>query len=274
MTTRTRRFGACAAAIGIVAVAGPAGVASAGAPVITMSGSTSVYPLAGLLAKEYIKEGHKGKVKFKIAQGGSDVGISDVAAGRVTIGNSSRDPKPSDPTGIVFNKIARDAICLITNKKNAITTLSQDTIQSIFSGDVRDWSQVPGASQKGTIDLIGRTAASGTQDAFQKIFMGDKTITSSIAAKQSNGQVQQAVESDPGAIGYVSLDFVSGVNAAGYQGVACNLRNAKSGAYGGVRNFWMVTRGRPTGAAKSFISWIQTNARAQAIVAGDWVPLH
>jgi phosphate transport system substrate-binding protein len=237
-----------------------------------MSGSTSVAPLATLLAKAYVKS-HPGKVKFKLAQGGSDVGIADVAAGRVTIGNSSRDPKAGDPNGIFFNKIARDAICLVTNPKNQLANLSQATIQGIFSGTIRDWSQVPGATATGTIDLVGRTAASGTQDAFQKIFMGSKTVTSSIAAKASNGLVQQAVQSDPNAIGYVSLDFVNGTNVAGYNGVACNLRNAKSGEYGGVRNFWMVTRGRATGVVAAFISWVQNNAAAQKIVGKHWVPL-
>jgi phosphate transport system substrate-binding protein len=270
MTTRLRRLGVCAAAVGVFAAVVP-GTASA-TPVITMSGSTSVAPLATLLAKAYVKS-HPGKVKFKLAQGGSDVGVADVAAGRVTIGNSSRDPKSSDPGGIFFNKIARDAICLITNTKNPVANLSQDTIQGIFSGDIRDWSQVPGATATGTIDLFGRTAASGTQDAFQKIFMGSKSVSSSIAAKASNGLVQQAVQSDPNGIGYVSLDFVGGVSPAGYNGVACNLRNAKSGEYGGVRNFWMVTRGRATGVVQKFIAWVQNSAKAQAIVGKHWVPL-
>ncbi|WP_445151695.1 phosphate ABC transporter substrate-binding protein [Baekduia sp. Peel2402] len=270
MTTRLRRLGVCAAAVGVSAAVVP-GAAQA-TPVITMSGSTSVAPLATLLAKAYVKS-HPGKVKFKLAQGGSDVGIADVAAGRVTIGNSSRDPKAGDPNGIFFNKIARDAICLVTNPKNTLANLSQATIQGIFSGSIRDWSQVPGATATGTIDLVGRTAASGTQDAFQKIFMGSKTVTTSIAAKASNGLVQQAVQSDPNAIGYVSLDFVSGTNISGYNGVACNLRNAKSGEYGGVRNFWMVTRGRATGVVANFISWVQNSAAAQKIAGKHWVPL-
>jgi phosphate transport system substrate-binding protein len=270
MTTRLRRLGVCAAAAGVLAAVVP-GTASA-TPVITMSGSTSVAPLATLLAKAYVKS-HPGKVKFKLAQGGSDVGVADVAAGRVTIGNSSRDPKSSDPGGIFFNKIARDAICLVTNPGNPLANLSQDTIQAIFAGDIRNWEDVPGAGITGSIDLVGRTAASGTQDAFQKIFMGSKTVTSSIAAKASNGLVQQAVQTDKNAIGYVSLDFVGGVNPAGYNGVACNLRNAKSGEYGGVRNFWMVTRGRATGVVQAFIAWVQNNQKAQAIVAKHWVPL-
>jgi phosphate transport system substrate-binding protein len=270
MTTRLRRLGVCAAAVGVLAAVVP-GTASA-TPVITMSGSTSVAPLATLLAKSYVKS-HPKKVKFKLAQGGSDVGVADVAAGRVTIGMSSRDPKSSDAGGIFFNKVARDAICLATNPGNPLQNLSQDTIQAIFAGDIRNWEDVPGATITGSIDLVGRTAASGTQDAFQKIFMGSKSVTSSIAAKASNGLVQQAVQTNKNAIGYVSLDFIGGVTPAGYNGVACNLRNAKSGEYGGVRNFWMVTRGRATGVVSAFISWVQNSPKAQAIVGKHWVPL-
>jgi phosphate transport system substrate-binding protein len=268
MTRRTRRFGVALAAVAVTAAVPAAASADT---VITMSGSTSVAPLATLLAKQYVKT-HKG-VKFKLAQGGSDVGIADVGAGRVTIGNSSRDPKSTDPGGIFFNKVAKDAICVATNTSNPISDLSQETIQGIFSGKITSWSDVPGAKATGPINLVVRTAASGTQDAFQKIFMGSNTVASSASQKASNGLVQQSIKSDPNAVGYVSLDFVNGLNAAGYKGVACNLRNAKSGEYGGVRNFWMATRGRATGATASFIHWVQTNPTAQKIASTHWVPL-
>jgi phosphate transport system substrate-binding protein len=267
-----RRLGACAAAVAILGAAIPA-TASA-VPVITMSGSTSVAPLARLLAKGFIADRHlKNKIKFKLAQGGSDVGVADAAAGRVSIGNSSRDPKDSDSGGIVFNKIAKDAICLVTNKDNAIGNLTQDQIQAIYSGATRNWEEVDGAKVTGPINLVGRTAASGTQDAFQKIFMGSKSVSSTLAAKASNGLVQQTVQSDKNAIGYVSLDFIAGTNAAAYAGVACNLANAKSGQYGGVRSFYMVTRGDPRGAVRNFILWIQKNPKAAKIIGTHWVPL-
>jgi phosphate transport system substrate-binding protein len=269
MSRRIRLLGVTAV---VAAVAGAAIPASASAiPVITMSGSTSVAPLASLLAREYLKL-YPNRVKFRLAQGGSDVGVADVAAGRVSIGNSSRDPKSSD-TGVFFNKIARDAICLVTNPANPIANLSQAQIQGIFSGDVRNWEDVPGSGTTGSIDLVVRTPASGTQDAFQKIFMGSKSVSGSAAAKASNGLVQQAVQSDKNAIGYVSLDFVAGTHPSGYEGVACTLRNAKSGEYGGVRNFWMVTRGRAKGAVQKFIYWVQNSSKAQAIVGKHWVPL-
>jgi len=237
-----------------------------------MSGSTSVAPLAAKLARGYL-QAFPGSVTFRLAQGGSNIGVADVARGRVSIGNSSRDPQASDPGGLVFNKIARDAICIATHPSNRIANISQETVQAIFSGQVRDWSQVPGSSASGTIDVVIRTAASGTHDAFQKIFMGSVKTTSSAAQKASNGLVAAAIRSDPNAIGYVSLAFTKGLNDAQYKGVACTLRNAKSGQYEGTRNFWMVTRGIAQGVVRKFIRWIQTSRAATRIVATGWVPL-
>jgi phosphate transport system substrate-binding protein len=243
-------------------------------PVITMSGSTSVAPLAVKLIKGYLHKYPK-RAQFKLAQGGSDIGVADAAAGRVSIGNSSRDAKPSDPGGLVFNKIARDAICLATSTKNRLPNLSQAQVQDIFSGKVRDWGQVPGATVSGPIDLVVRTPASGTQDAFQKLFMGTSKVFSSAAAKASNGLVASAVKTDDQAIGYLSYAFTRGLNDTSYQGVACNLRTAKAGQYPGSRNFWMVTRGTPSkrGAVGRFIRWIQSNKKAQKIISQEWVPL-
>ena len=103
------------------------------------------------------------------------------------------------------------AICIATNNSNPIGDLSQDQIQAIFSGRVRSWSQVPGATATGPIDLIVRSPASGTQDAFQNIFMGQSLrIAPSASQKASNGLVQQSIRSNKNAIGYVDFNFTAG----------------------------------------------------------------
>jgi len=259
-----------AAVVASVALAVPA--AAIAKPTITMSGSTSVAPLAALLAKKYISACN-GCVSFKLLQGGSDVGISDVASGRVTIGNSSRDPKPSDPGGLVFNKIAHDAVCIVTNRSNPLPGIDQAGVQAIFGGSVRTWSSVPGSSASGTIDTFTRSPASGTQDAFQKIFLGSTKVFSGSSQKASNGLIQQSVKADPNGIGYVSLSFSDGLHAVPYKGVACTERNAKSGQYGGQRNMYMVTRGPAKGAAKAWIKWITKSAAAAAVINTEWVSL-
>lgn len=271
------RLSLTGAAIAATVAAAAVPASASAATTITMSGSTSVAPLARLLAKQYVKEpGIKGKVKFKLLEGGSDVGINDVSRGRVTIGNSSRDPQPSDPGGLSFNRIARDGVCIVTHPDNPIGNLSQEQVQQIFTGRVRSWSQIPGAKATGTIDLVVRTQASGTQDAFQNIFMGGPDgprVATSASQKASNGLVQSAVRANKSAIGYVDFKFTAGTSVAAYKGVACSLRNAKAGTYPGTRSFWMVTRGNPAGPTAKFIKWIRQNPRAKSIVGSNWVPV-
>ncbi len=243
--------------------------------IITISGSTSVFPLETQLARAWIKTKKGKKYGFRILQGGSNVGISDVSRGRVSIGASSRDPAAGDPGGLVFTKIARDAICMITNNGNPLGNITSATIKNIFVGPTfTNWTQVPGAPISGSIDPIGRAPTSGTHDAFRNIFLGGTNQGSFVAAKASNGLVQQGVQSDPRGIGYVSLAFTSGVHVIQYNGVDCTLRNAASFQYGGVRSFYFVTRGAPVGGVKKFIGWVLGNKKANNIIGSDWVPLH
>ena len=97
-------------------------------------------------------------------------------------------------------------------------------------------------------------------------------VAPSASQKATNGLVQTAVSGDPQTIGYVDFKFTEGTHAVPYKGVACNLRNAKSGQYPGVRNFWFVTLGQPKGEVKKFIDFARSPAIQGSIVAKDYVP--
>jgi phosphate transport system substrate-binding protein len=247
---------------------------AAAKPTITMSGSTSIYPLMTTLVPAFLKE--KGSIAtIKVYQGGSDVGVADASYGRVTIGMSSRDERGADPHGMTWNKIARDAICLVTNKSNPIRNLSQSQVNGLYTGSIVSWKNITGATLTTSVSLLTRTVASGTQDMFEKLFLGfGQHVTSRAAAKATNGLVQQSVKSNKNAIGYVSLGYTAGTNIVGYEGYACTLSNAKSGQYPAVRNFWLVTRGSPEGVVATFINWAQNSASAQRLVAKGYVPLN
>lgn len=249
--------------------------AAAMASRLIIGGSTSVLPLAQKLASAY----HKAYPNIPAPQiegGQSDIGIAGVASGRFNIGDSSRDPLPTDPEGLVFTKIARDGVCMITNSSNPLSNLSQEEVEGIFTGRIRDWSEVEGAKVTGPIDLFDRDGASGTQDAFQHIFLGETLqVSPSATAEASNGLERSSVSSDKQAIGFVSFAFTSGVHTVDYEGVACNLRNAKSGQYAGVRNFWMVTKGAPKGETLKFIKWVTSgNQITKKIISSSWITIH
>ncbi len=191
---RIRRLSAALTLSGVIGILAP--VAALAASVITISGATASAPLVTLLAQKYVKT-HPHKVKFKIAQGGANVGIADVAAGRVSMADVSRDPLPSDPPGLNFYPIAKYFVCVVTNKSNPLANLTQAQAQAIFTGKVREWSQVPGASAHGTIDLISRTSAAGVLTTFQQLLLGNKTVSSIAAQEPSEGLLQQKVQERP-----------------------------------------------------------------------------
>jgi phosphate transport system substrate-binding protein len=251
--------------------------ATASAKRLIIGGSTSILPLAQKLATAY----HKAYPKIpapKVGGGQSDIGIKGAASGEFDIGDSSRNPiKEVDPKGLQFTKIAQDGICIITSPQNPLANLQQQTVEQIFTGTIRDWSQVPGAHVTGAIDLFDRDGASGTQDAFQHIFLGENLkISPSATEEESNGLEQVHVEKDEHAIGFVSFAYTSGVNAVGYNHIPCTLHNAKTGQYGGVRNFWMVTKGKPKGEALKFLAWVTKphNKTVEAIVNSSWIAVY
>ncbi len=268
---RIRRLSVAVAVAGVLGVAAPA--AANAATTITISGATASYPLVNLLAQKYVKL-HPGKVKFKIAQGGSQVGINDVTAGRVSIADVSRDPAGGEP-GLVYYPIAKYGICVITNKSDALANLSTAQLINIFTGKTRSWSGIPGATATGTIDLISRTSVAGVLTSFQTLLLENKKVASVAQEQSSEGLLRQAVESDPNAIGFASnyQSDKGGVNAVSINSVACNRSTVTSGAYPGVARFYEVTKGRATGAASAFIGWIRNSSAAAKIISTQWVPV-
>jgi phosphate transport system substrate-binding protein len=241
---------------------------------ISTSGATASFPLIELLAAKY-RQVNKGKINFKLAQGGATVGIQDAAAGKVSIGESSRPPAATDPTGLVFYPFAEYFVCVVTNPSNPISNLTAAQVQQIFTGKVRDWSQVSGATATGPIDVYSRTSVAGVLTTFQNTLLAAAKVSSVATQEASEGLMQNAIKKDASGIGFLSDYFAlaKGINAVGYNGTACSVANVVSGAYPGSSDFYAVTRGDAKGAAAKFIKWTQTSAAAKTIIETSWIPL-
>jgi phosphate transport system substrate-binding protein len=268
---RIRRLSIALAAAGVLGVAAPA--AANATSLITISGATSSYPLVALLAAKYVKL-HPHKIRFKIAQGGTGVGIADVKAGSVTIADVASEPSSAD-AGLDFYPIAKYAICVVTNKANTISNLTGKQVTAIFTGKTKAWSEVPGATATGPIEVFSRTSVAGVLTSFKSLLLEGKSVESSATEESTEGLMKQQVESHPSAIGFLSNYNADrgGLNSLEYNGVACNKETAASGQYAGVAVFFEVTKGPATGAAGTFINWIDKSPAAKKIIASEWVPV-
>jgi phosphate transport system substrate-binding protein len=267
---RSRRL--IAALVLSVALAAPA--LALAATRISISGATASFPLIELLTSKYTQLKH-GKVTFKLSQGGASVGISEASLGKVSIGDSSRPPASTDPTGLVFYPIAKYFVCVVTNPANPIANLTAAQVAQIFTGKVRDWKQVSGSTATGPIDVYSRTSVAGVLTTFQNTLLGGAKVSSVASQQASEGLMQNAVKKDPNAIGFLSDYFAlaKGVNPVGYNGTGCSVANVVAGTYPGVSDFYEVTKGPAKSAVEAFIYWIQSSPTAKKIIQSNWIPL-
>jgi len=272
MNAIRRRLSVALAVTGVLGVAAPA--AANATALVTISGATSSYPLVSLLAAKYVKL-HPHKIRFKITQGGTTVGLNDVKAGHVTIADVAQEPTSAD-AGLDFYPIAKYAICVVTNKSNPVSNLTAAQITSIFTGKTKEWSSaLSGATATGPINVFTRTSVAGVLTSFKSLLLEGKSVGSSATEEATEGLMRQAVESAPTGIGFLSNYQANkgGLNVASVGGVACNQTTAASGQYPGVSVFFEVTKGPATGGAAAFINWIDKSAPAKKIIESQWVPV-
>jgi phosphate transport system substrate-binding protein len=239
---------------------------------IKVSGSTTVLPVAQKAAEAYMATHPNADIQ--ISGGGSGVGIQQIGEKTVDIGMSSRDLKATENAkypDLVKHIVAKDGIAIVVHPKNEIKGIQAATVADIYTGKITLWTQVPGAHLPGTntqIVVIGRDSASGTREFFDThpngILKGTPP-TKSMLEKNSNGAVAQTITQTPGAIGYVSIGFVTGdVKAVpvwyndSSTAVAPTRDNVLSGAYPINRDLFMFTNGQPSGLAADFIGFIRS----------------
>src|SRR4030067_958235 len=101
---------------------------------ITVAGSPSLEPFAGMLAEEYMSRHPHSHIY--VQGGGSTAGIEAVRTHAANIGTSSRSLLP-DEKDLYAITVAKDAIAIIVNPKNAIRDLSLDQVRQVFSGKIK-----------------------------------------------------------------------------------------------------------------------------------------
>jgi len=221
---------------------------------ITIAGSTSVEPFAGLLAEEYMI--HHPQCHIYVQGGGSTAGIEAVRSHAAHIGMSSRSLMGREKS-LHTVIIAKDAIAIIVNPKNPIQDLSLVKVRDVFSGKIGNWKEL--GRHDHPIVLVTREEGSGTREAFQKLVMGEEEISLEALVQDSNGAIRQVVAGDPNAVGYISLGLVNEkVRSLNISGVEPSVKNIESGRYHLVRPFLFIFNSEPAGEAKAFLDFVMS----------------
>ena len=258
--------------------------ASAATETLTLTGSTTVLPIAQAVADAYM-QAHP-EANIQVSGGGSGVGIQAIINQKVDIGMSSADvsaaQKAQDSTMNIIT-IAHDGIAIIVNPANTIQDISLAQVKQIYNGSVTSWSSIPGAgvaNSNNQIVVVGRDSYSGTRTYFDQVVMMNTNDTMSMHEDNSNGAVLQEVAQTPNAIGYISIGYLDNtvkalpILTANGHVITPSVATVKDKTYPIHRDLYMITNGKPTGLANDYINFLLSPAGQQIVVAQGYVALN
>ena len=250
---------------------GPGPNAPAGAT-LENKGSDTMVNLALEWAEAY--QNLHPEVRISVTGGGSGTGLAGLIQGTVDLANASRQIKPEEVAEAEANGIeptefvvARDAIAVIVHPSNPVGELTLAQISAIYSGEIRNWSEVSGEDRP--IVRLSRETNSGTHVYFlEAVLRGgdseDKTLFSSdtLLLPSSEGIINE-VRQNPNAIGYDGLGYVThdvkliAVAAAeGEDAFLPSSATVSSRQYPIARDLYMYTPGAAEGLVAEYLEWI------------------
>ncbi len=242
--------------------------ATAGAQTISIKGSDTLGAKLVPQLSEKFRAKNPG-VKFEIAAEGSSTAFPALANGTAQIGMSSRKAKPDEITaartkGIKLNEIeaCHDMIVVLVNKSNPVKKLTKDQVAKIFTGAVKDWSEVGGAP--GPISIYTRNTASGTYKDWQSLAMGGKNYAKNSQKLAGNEQIAEEVSRNKNGIGYVGLAYAgkNGTQPVTIDGVEPVAANARKYAY--ARACYLYVPESADAMTKAFVEFA-TSSEGQKI---------
>jgi len=241
---------------------------------LLITGSSTMAPLVAAIAKRF--QTFHPKVEIEVNPGGFGHGLTDVLEERSDIGMVSRAlPKNSD--GLFGFPIARDGICLIVERDNSVTALSNRQIREIYTGRTTNWQKVGGRDRP--ITVITRPEDRTPFKLFAEYFRLEAAQIKAQLAGGDNPAVLAAMAGQPDAIAILSVGEAIRRSAEGtpikllpLDGVAATIRTVRTGEFPLSRSLNLVTKGFPTGVKMAFIEFALSSQIIDIVKDYNFVP--
>lgn len=260
-----------------------------GKKAVQIKGSDTMVNLGQAWSEDFMKANPA--ISIAVTGGGSGTGIAALIGGTTDITQASRNMEPKeiaqakkrgiDPKEI---HVANDGITLVVNPANPVSKLTRQQLSDIYTGKIKNWKEVSGHDLK--IVALSRERNSGTHVFFLEhvVKMGDpknkNEFAPSILMMPSSQAIIEEVNSNPSAIGYVGLGYLTPkekalavANSKGSAYVVPSVRSVLSKQYPISRSLLFYTNGEPSGEVKPFVDYVLSPAGQKIVLKMDFVPV-
>ncbi|AHJ14374.1 phosphate ABC transporter substrate-binding protein [Sulfurospirillum multivorans] len=227
-------------------------------------------------AKEFSK--NYGHTFSRIENPGSGQGVDALLKEETELAGISRAIETKERAlGLRFFIIGYDAIGVVVHKNNPVKNLSMEQLKDIFSGKIKNWSEVGGDNAPIVVVIETLADKRATQIVFTEIVFDTKVLvgTYSKDAIEVDAPIDEVnyVKNHPNAITAASMVFVKNtpeVQALSINDVEAIDKNIADGSYPISRPLVLVTKENLSTALVQFLNYVYTK-EAQAIVAKTFV---
>lgn len=199
----------------VVACAGGRDTASS---VITVDGSSTVFPITEAVAEEFQRANPGTRVTVGLS--GTGGGFQKFCRDETHVSNASRPVRPSEAeacakAGIEYVElpVAYDGLAVVVNQQNTwVTSMTVAELKKLWEpeaqGRIMLWSQVRQGWPDREIRLFGPGTDSGTFDYFTEAIVGKEDASrGDFTSSEDDNVLVQGVLGDPNALGYFGYAY-------------------------------------------------------------------
>jgi phosphate transport system substrate-binding protein len=224
-----------------------------GAAPISISGSSTVFPIIERAVEAYRKTERGRNATVELSEVGSSAGLRQFCAGEIPIANASRpisskELKACAENGITFIELplAFDALSVVVNSGNdwasAITTRElARTWNKDAQGKINTWKQVNIDWPERPLRLCAPGGDSGTFDYFNEAINGNKSnARTDVESSEDDNVLVACAGGDPNAMAYFGFAYyqansdrlkVLAIAPEGGQPVLPSVKTVQNGSY-------------------------------------------
>ncbi len=242
---------------------------------ITVKGSDTMVILGQKWAEVYMQK--KPGTSVQVTGGGSGTGIAALINGTTDIAESSRPMRDAEKANVKDKRgkdtlelpVAVDGLAVYVHEQNPLTEISIPQLKAVYTGAVKNWSQVGGRDEK--IILYSRENNSGTYAYFKEHVLENGDFYPTAQTLPGTAAVINAVAKDTRGIGYGGIAYGKGIKHLRVKkddksaAVEPSMENVLQGKYPISRYLYWYLAGQPSGDMLKISQWV-LSAEGQKVV--------